>query len=261
MLDRIRSMRKTLMSMLCLLLFATLSCPNPSVSAAVIFSNLGDPIHYEGGAWYSDRGTMVYHESMNYLVTRQEIAVQILVSSTGPVALDSIGVYVKGGSNAPYINYFNGDFDVNVYADSSNSPGALLERIAMRNVNTNPGNTVLYPAAPQIMAQATGSTVLSPGTLYWVGLDGVSTSAYVWYASRRQGGHLGVAGRSGPGGGSTFDPWSTSFNTTFAPNILVLGQTPNSAVPEPASSAIALLGLVALAGRRRLFKRPKSSCT
>jgi hypothetical protein len=260
MSDQICSVRKMLKSMRWLLLFAALSCLNSAVSAAVIFSNLGDPIHYEGGAWYSVRGNMVYHDSLTYLITRQEIAVQISVAGTSPVALDSIGVYVKGGSNAPYINYFSGDFDVNLYEDSNNAPGALLERIQMRNVNTNPGNTVLYPAAPQIMAQATGSTVLTPGSLYWVGLDGVSTSAYVWYASRRQGGHLGVAGRSGPGGGSTFDPWTTQFNTTFAPNVLVLGAAPNAAVPEPASCTLALFGIVALLGKRRFFGPRKSNC-
>ena len=241
---------------LSLLSLATFSQKDTAL-AAVIFSNLGDPIHYEGGAWYSVRGTMVYHESMNYLVPRQEIAVQISVTGTTPVALESIGVYVKGGSNAPYINYFSGDFDVTVYQDTNNAPGALLERIPMRSVNTNPGNSVLYPAAPQIIALATGKTFLSPGNLYWVGLDGVSTSAYTWYASRRQGGHLGVAARSGPAAGSTFDPWVTQFNTTFAPNVLVNGGAGNSAVPEPACCSLALFGLAALAaGRRRTLSAP-----
>ena len=106
------------------------------------------------------------------------------------------------------------------------------------------------PAAPQIVVNASGNILLSPGSRYWVGIEGVGSSSYNWFASRRQGGHYASATRSGLGGGTTYGAWGTDVNPTFAPNIVVFSgenPVPGSNVPEPASGAV-ILGLLGLAG-------------
>jgi hypothetical protein len=129
-----------------------------------------------------------------------------------------------------------GSFSVNLYADSSTSPGALLTTIATlpdSDLSTTIDSIALFPATPELLAA---------NTRYWIGLVG-PTSAVAWSVASDATG-TGVAGEfwaSTPGGFP-----SVIANSDANPPYQMLVSVTTPSVPEPSTWAMLILGFAGL---------------
>lgn len=129
-----------------------------------------------------------------------------------------------------------GSFSVNLYADSSTIPGALLTTIATlpdSDLSTAIDSIALFPATAELLAA---------NTRYWIGLVGPA-SAVAWSVASDATG-TGVAGEfwaSTPGGSLTV---ITNSDAIAPYQMLVSVATPS--VPEPSTWAMLILGFAGL---------------
>jgi hypothetical protein len=134
-------------------------------------------------------------------------------------------------------------FTVDLYSDSSTSPGSLLDTIATVDDSSLTNSLAVYDftlGTPYSLAA---------DTRYWIELSGDSTSGQWSYDVSNTG--IGVAGEFNYYDGTSFA------NSAFTPYQMEVMATPASAVPEPPSwtlmiGAILALGSTLAFSRRRL---------
>jgi hypothetical protein len=136
-----------------------------------------------------------------------------------------------------------GSFSVNLYADSSTSPGALLTTIASLP------DSVLSTSLDSIALFPSTSELLAANTRYWIGLVGPASAAAWSVASDTTG--TGVADEfwaNSPNG----SPIVTA-NSDASPAYQMLVSVTAPSAPEPSTWAMLLLGFVGLGFARYHF--------
>jgi hypothetical protein len=130
-----------------------------------------------------------------------------------------------------------GDLRLSLHADSAAGPGALLATLGtLSSAAVSTGDFAAYTFKPA------SAVPLAAQTTYWVQLEAVGANAVLWSWSQDLGG-TGVAG------GSNYNAvLGVSPNSAFGPYQMAVAV---QAVPEPASAALLLGGLAAVAMRRR----------
>jgi hypothetical protein len=164
--------------------------------------------------------------------------------STGSAAVDLSLILINLTNDG--VTGSTGSFSVNLYADSSTSPGALLTTIATlpdSDLSTSIDSFALSPATPELLAA---------DTRYWIGVVGPRSSVAWSVASDATG--TGVAGEfwaSTPGGSLT-----VIANSDANPPYQMLVSVAAASVPEPSTWAMLTLGFAGL-GFAGYVSRPR----
>ena len=155
--------------------------------------------------------------------------------STGSSSVDMVGGLISLSNGGVH----TGSFTINLYADSSTSPGAFLATFGTFNddvFGTATGFDLLGVSAPPTLA-------LAASTRYWIGLLDAGQSNIAWSHAPHASG-TGVAGEfwaNSPGGVLTVNANSDAA-TPF--QMIIDGTT--ISVPEPSAWAMMLLGFAGL---------------
>ncbi len=152
------------------------------------------------------------------------LANSFMTGSDGSALLTSISALLKNGSNSVF-----GDIRLSLHADASNAPGAeLLSLGSLSSAAVSTSGFAAYDFA------ALTAFTLAANTTYWVEIEASSPNAIEWSWSSDLLA-IGVAGQSNY---STL--LGTNANSDFAPYQMAVNV---SAVPEPASLLLVVLGL------------------
>ena len=143
--------------------------------------------------------------------------------------LMSVELLLTSGSAA-----FAGTLNVNLLADSSTAPGAVVISLgSIDNASISTVDAEVYSFAP------VAGISLSPNTTYWVEIDESTPNAIEWSYSYDLTA-LGVAGQSASSGEFGVNPASSYGAYQMQVD-----------VPEPVTATVLLSGLLGLAGLRR----------
>jgi hypothetical protein len=198
-------------------------------SAAVIFNNFGP------GDSFGPFGLLLQGEDVGTIANVDQAASFTVGANNYLLTSIELGLGVAEGKAGP--------LDVILAADAGGEPGAALETISL---NLLSGEQVTFAAA-------SGSTLLSANTTYWVIADAKGTLDGGW--NRNNIGDLGVtAGRSAKTGTVDYGPWDVRDPDEDQFALRVSGRiTGTDRVPDAGGTlallATSMLGLFAF-GRR-----------
>lgn len=213
--------------------------PAAARADAVLYSqatdlNFGFASQYDPGAYYGDTNVAVTYDSF------------ILASGSQINSVDWVGSYANG---PPTMGTITG-FTIDIYADSSDSPGVLLASSSISgNANETPTGTdnvgdpySTYSAALNAPFAAMG------GTQYWLSIVPTMDGPPQWYweTSSQGASNLYQSVFGGPPTLQT-DGNGNGYNAAFT----LYG---SSIVPEPSALVLGTMGgmgVVVLYGRRR----------
>jgi hypothetical protein len=156
--------------------------------------------------------------------------------STGSTAVDLTLVLANLSNNG--VTESGGSFSVNLYADSSASPGVLLTTITTlpdSDLSTNIDSVGLFPASP---------IPLTADTRYWIGVVGAASSVAWSSASDSTG--TGVTGEFWANNPPRESLVVTANSDAKPPYQMAVVVTTPSA-PEPSTWAMLMLGFAGLA--------------
>jgi len=218
--------RRNKMKHICILMLG--SCLAPA-QASVIFDNLLDP---------STGSRSVVSPSGEY---------QSFSTGPGGFVLGDVTVaLLKGSASA-------GSFTVGLYADSSTSPGALLDTIGSMNDSAllSGINDYDFPVAP---------TSLAANTRFWIGLTSSNSSTTGWSVespfTHPSPPEIGVSGEFVDDNNGVKGVIISDFGA--APQMRLSSAPASTAAPEPASLVLVICGLASLRWMRGRRKESKS---
>ncbi len=187
-----------------LTLFAIALEPLRAEAGQIIASNLGEADAFSPIAGYQVSGTGA-PSGIGY-----DLAVGFTVGGSSPVPFGSaeLALAYQGGDNA---------VNIELLADSSGQPGAMLDSIPVANLATGPA---------LVTATSTLEPTLFPGSRYWIAAIASGTTQLEWMANViGQSGDL--AQRSDIGFGPT--PWQVEPISDPAVRVTAADLTPVSA--------------------------------
>jgi PEP-CTERM motif-containing protein len=174
---------------------------------------------------------------------------QSFSTGAGSFSLTDVMLLLSGGLGPTDTT----SFSVDLYADSSTSPGSFLFNIGMKIDNTLTANCSCTYDFP------TTAFALSANTRYWIGLKTSTGSAVDWDSEFVSGavppGDIGVAGQFRDDTGTVSPDDFNGFRQAFQMEVTVSPTVTTSGVPEPSTLVLGAAGLLALMIVRRQTRR------
>jgi hypothetical protein len=192
----------------------SLALLGPAHAATIIFNNISDA-------------------SIGGRTVTQLAQYQSFSTGAGSFSLTDVQLLLSGNSSVH-------SFSVDLYSNSSNTPGGLLDHIGSMN------DSALTPSCNCIYDFPTAAFALSPSTRYWIGLSTVNGSDVTWSIEGPFQGHPGDIGVTGE---FIDDSGTVSADTGEAFQMTVSVSSTTSSVPEPSAFLLVAIGLASLAIR------------